>query len=161
MAKNFMLLFIKYLPYFTVKDFIWPTRAGANMYMCTRVVIYACLCAYTDVFAYGYSYGDTVKCIYMFVSLSACWSFHLPFQLFLNISLHHLHYSLYYYIVMYVDVAHLCQVTILTLIKMMNWTELNQWYISKLYQHWFRSWLGDDHWPLLLTWINFNPSMDK
>ena len=43
--------------------------------MCTRVVTYACLCAYTYVCAYGYSYGDIAMCIYMFVSLSAC----LPF----------------------------------------------------------------------------------
>ena len=68
MAKDFMLLFIEYLRCFTVKDSIQHTHSGANMYMC----IYVCLCAYTNVCAYGYSYGLIDMRIYVFVSASAC-----------------------------------------------------------------------------------------
>ena len=72
MTKDFMLLFIAYLRCFNVKYFIQHTHSGANMYMCTRVVICVCLCAYTYVCAYGYPYGYIDMRIYVFVSASAC-----------------------------------------------------------------------------------------
>ena len=124
MAKDFNHCFSNIIFCFTVKDFIQHARAAANMYTCLRVVIYACLCANTYVCAYGYSFGDIDMCIYMFVSVIACLPFYLPFWRFLGISLCHLHYSLCYYIVIYL-MLYICDRSTPDLNKddELNWTE--------------------------------------
>ena len=67
MAEDIRLLFIEYLRCFTVKDFIQHTHSGANMYMCKRVVIYACLCEYLCVciwvLVWSYWYAHIGVCV--------------------------------------------------------------------------------------------------
>ena len=115
-----MLLFIEYLRYFTVKDFIQHTHS-AQICICVRVwYIWVFMCKNVCVCAYGYSYGLISMSIYVFVSASACLQFlsvilTRPQYFFISFTL--LIVLLYCYVLWCTFVTG----QPLALIKMMNW----------------------------------------
>ena len=159
MANDFMLLFIEYQFTLFYCKRSYTTYALRRKYVYVYACgIYASLCSYMYVCAYGYSYGLIDMRIYVFVSASACSPFlsdilTRPQYFFISFTL--------LIVLLYCCVLWCCTFVTgqpLTLIKMMTCNEITLFEPEKC--DWLWRW-GDviwNYWPfkavmVMLCWV--------